>query len=376
MSLGRFPLALLVGFTTFAAQAHKSSDSYLTLRVDDRVVQGRWDIALRDLDVAVGVDANQDGTITWGEVRAAQAAIDAYATQHLVVRSAGEPCAWTPARHLVEDHSDGAYAVLMMEGTCPRAGAVSVDYRALFDLDARHQGLAHIEANGIASTTTFTPRNPVQALGGLERAGGSVALGRFLLLGIEHIATGWDHLLFLAALLLPAVMVRRDGAWQPAGDARSVTLKVMGIVTAFTLAHSITLSAAVLQWVSVPSRLVESAIAASVVMAAVDNIVPFLPRRRWLLAFGFGLVHGLGFASALLDMALPRADLALALLGFNVGVEIGQLVAVAMVVPIAYQLRRTRAYPRVALTAGSAFIALIAMGWFVERAFLVSLWPA
>ena len=365
MSFARVMAFLIAFLAALGAHAHKSSDSYLTLRIADREITGRWDIALRDLDLAVGLDRDGDGDLTWGEVRAAQAAIDVYALQRLGVHSNGQACALAVPRHLVEEHSDGMYLVLMLRGTCAAAGATSVDYALLFDLDARHQGLARIEADGAVSTTTFTPRNRSQAVG--AAGGGTVAFGRFLLLGLEHIATGWDHLLFLAALLLPAVMVRRDGAWQPAGDARSVALAVTGIVTAFTLAHSITLTLAVLQWVSVPSRWVEPAIAASVALAAADNIVPFLPRRRWLLAFAFGLVHGLGFATALLDLSLPRADLALALVGFNLGVEAGQLAAVALVVPLAFLLRRTRAYPRFAVTAGSAVIAIVAVAWFVER---------
>ena len=149
----------------------------------------------------------------------------------------------------------------------------------------------------------------------------------------------------------------------------------MRIVTAFPIAHSITLSLAALGVVKVPSRLVESMIALSVVLTAVDNIVPFLPRRRWLVAFAFGLLHGLGFASVLLDLGLPRATLALSLFGFNVGVEIGQLILVALLVPLAHLARNHRSYSRYAVGAGSALIAFYALGWVVERALKFSFMP-
>jgi xanthosine utilization system XapX-like protein len=127
--------------------------------------------------------------------------------------------------------------------------------------------------------------------------------------------------------------------------------------------------------VSLPSRLVESLIAATVVATAVDNVWPFLPRRRWLVAFGFGLLHGFGFASVLLDLGLPPASLALSLLGFNLGVEVGQLALVLLVIPLAHALRDRPAYPRYAVGAGSTLIALIALGWMVERSLGLAFMP-
>lgn len=368
-------LLLLALVAVTSAHAHKSSDSYLTLDVAGGQLHGRWDIALRDLDPAIGLDRDGDGGVTWGEVLAASADIEAYALGRLAVRAGSEACPLTAAAPMIENHSDGAYVVLALSGRCAGARPVSVDYRLLFDLDARHQGLARIQVDGASQATTFRPATPVQTFGGAASGGALTTFARFIAQGVEHIATGWDHLLFLLALLLPAVMVRTGKRWHPATNARAAALSVVGIVTAFTLAHSITLSLAVLHIVSVPSRLVESAIAASVVLAALDNIVPFLPRRRWLLAFGFGLVHGLGFASVLLELSLPRGDLAISLVGFNLGVELGQLAVVALVVPLAFFARTTRAYARFALAAGSAVIAAISLAWFVERAFLVPVFP-
>ena len=146
------------------------------------------------------------------------------------------------------------------------------------------------------------------------------------------------------------------------------------MVTSFTVAHSITLSLAALGLLSVPARLVESAIAASVVFAALNNIRPMVTRRLWLIAFGFGLVHGLGFASVLADLALPRHALLLALLGFNLGVEVGQLVLVGLFFGLVWALRRLDVtWPQWATPLPASIIAIIAGVWFIERAFGVAL---
>src|SRR5439155_2443796 len=186
--------------------------------------------------------------------------------------------------------------------------------------------------------------------------------------GIWHIWLGFDHILFLVSLLLPAVLVRRHSEWRPAQSFRAAFVDVAKIVTAFTVAHSITLSLAALGVVSLPSRWIESAIALSVVLAALNNLFAIVARGRWIAAFGFGLVHGFGFAGALQDLGLPSGSLALSLAGFNIGVEMGQLAIVGIFLPIAFALRSTRTYRRVLMAGGSAVIATIAGIWLIERA--------
>jgi hypothetical protein len=143
---------------------------------------------------------------------------------------------------------------------------------------------------------------------------------------------------------------------------------VVKVVTAFTLAHSITLSLAALEALVLPSRLVESTIALSVILAALNNVRPVVEERRWLMAFIFGLVHGFGFASVLTELGLPRDALLLALVGFNLGVEAGQLVIVSAFLPLAFLLRATPLYRRGVMTGGSLSIALVAAIWLGERA--------
>ncbi|MCB1770705.1 MAG: HupE/UreJ family protein, partial [Candidatus Competibacteraceae bacterium] len=171
----------------------------------------------------------------------------------------------------------------------------------------------------------------------------------------------------LLALLLPAVLWRENGRWRPAAALRTVLLETVAIVTAFTVAHSLTLTLAVLGVVNLPSRWVETMIAFTIVLAALNNLFPLVTTRRWSLAFGLGLIHGFGFASALRDLGLPSDALALALAGFNLGVETGQLAIVALMLPLAYALRQTWLYQRLTLPVGSATVALLALVWCLER---------
>jgi hypothetical protein len=366
-------LALLLCLVAAGAAAHKPSDSYLTLERDGVAVRGQWDIALRDLDAAITLDANGDGEITWGEVRAKREAIATYALSRLALASGGTACLLESAGPMIDEHSDGAYAVLKLSGRCPEAApALRVEYRLLFDIDPTHRGLLQYVEQGKVQSAIFSNETPTLTLGAGTRWQQLVA---YVHEGIWHIWLGFDHILFLLSLLFPAVLLRRNGEWQVADSFQSSFWDVARIVTAFTVAHSITLTLAALNVVSLPSRWVESAIALSVVLAAINNVFPMVSHGRWLAAFAFGLVHGFGFAGALRDLGLPSGSLALSLFGFNVGVELGQLAIVGLFLPTAFLLRGTWAYRRIVLGGGSALIALIAGIWLVERAFNLALLP-
>ena len=351
-----------------AVHAHKASDSYLTLTVTGHNLQGHWDIALRDIDFALTLDADGDGAITWGEVRARREALSTWALDHLKLERGG-PCALEVADLLVDHHTDGAYAVLDLRGFCPKTlGNLRVRYGLLFDLDSSHRGLLNMTFGDATQTAVFSPEAGTQILSA-EAAPLLEQLRQYITEGVWHIWTGFDHLLFLFSLLLPAVLKREAGGWVPATSPAAVFKGVVILVTSFTLAHSITLSAAVLGWISLPSRWVESAVALSVVLAAANNLWPVIDRRLWLFAFVFGLVHGFGFATVLMDLQLPASALALSLVGFNLGVELGQLVCVAVFLPLAYLLRGTELYRKLLVPVGSVLTIGVATVWLAERAF-------
>ena len=361
-------LALLLLLASLAAEAHKPSDSYLHFRIDGAQVTGQWDIALRDLEQAIGLDADGDGEITWGELRARHADIAAYALARLRISGDAGNCPLAVSGHQVDQHSDGAYAVLRFAGTCERApAAIEIGYSLFFDFDAQHKGLLKLEYQGRVQSLVFSPERATQRF----ELGKASALRQFLSYGREgvwHIWIGYDHILFLVSLLLPAVLMRERRRWLPVARFGDAFWDVFKVVTAFTVAHSITLSLAALGVIALPSRLVESAIAVSVVLAALNNLAPLVAGRRWVVAFAFGLIHGFGFASVLAELGLPRDALLLALVGFNLGVEAGQLAVVATFLPLAYFLRGTWFYRRVILFGGSMAIVAIAMVWLLERA--------
>jgi hypothetical protein len=370
-------LALLASaFLLAPAYAHKASDAYLTIERDGRTLHGQWDIALRDLDNALGLDVDGDGDIVWGEVRAREADIAAYALPRLQVSSGGERCTLAPTRWLVDRHTDGAYAVMQFDGACAQAGpTLALDYRLFEGLDPQHRGLLNFVENGQSRSVVFSADAPHRIVGG-DSGGALAQFATYLNEGVWHIWTGFDHILFLLSLLLPAVLVRDTRGWRSAQSFRSAFVDVAKVVTAFTLAHSITLTLAALSIVVLPSRLVEAGIALSVVLAALNNLFPVVADGRWLAAFGFGLLHGFGFAGALHDLGLPAGSLALSLAGFNLGVEAGQLAIVMLFLPLAFVLRSTWAYRRMVFAGGSTAIAMVAAVWFVERAFDVGVFSA
>jgi hypothetical protein len=332
-------------------------------------VTGQWDIALRDLDYALGLDTNNDGVITWGELRSHHLAVADYMLSRLRLRSEGRNCSTRVTNQLVADHSGGSYEVLIFAADCGSSTReLEVLYDFFFDFDPQHRGLLRVEAKGATYSTVFSPTRTTWDLPKAVPSWGE-EFGDYFLEGVWHIWTGFDHILFLSALLLPSVLSYRVGKWSAVPDFGKAFRNVFKIVTAFTIAHSITLSLAVLGYIALPSRLIESAIAVSVMAAALNNIWPVVQNKLWAVAFGFGLVHGLGFANVLTELGLPSDALAVALLGFNLGVEAGQLAIVGVILPLAFYFRNLWIYPRFVLAGGSTCILAVAVIWLIERAF-------
>ncbi|MCD6044502.1 MAG: HupE/UreJ family protein [Burkholderiales bacterium] len=353
----KFLVLLVLALIAGVCDAHKPSDSYLALQAEGDTTRGQWDIALRDLEHAIGLDADGDGAITWGELKGKRAEIEAYAFARLRLRAGGEPCHTQPDGLLFDEHTDGGYAVLRFSAAC---AASEVQYSLFFDLDPTHRGLLKAQAG----TAVLSPERPTAALAGDARPAWLQFLD-YAREGVWHIWVGFDHILFLVSLLLPSVLA--------AARFAPAFWDVVKVVTAFTVAHSITLALAALSVIELPSRLVESLIALSVILAALNNVWPVVRRGRWLVAFGFGLVHGFGFASVLAELGLPRDTLLIALFGFNAGVEAGQLAIVAVFLPLAYAARASWVYRRMVVVGGSAAIALVAAVWMIERVFNLDL---
>jgi hypothetical protein len=354
------------------AQAHKPSDAYLQLEVQGSHVEQRFDIALRDLDRELALDADDNGQLEWREVRTRWNDIAQLAQNALALSAEGRPCnAESPGTPQLDEHSDGHYVVLTRRWTCPaEVHQLDVSYALFAQTDPTHRGIVRVQHGEQSDTAVLVPGSAAHRFDTAASDAPPTGFAGFVLEGMHHILIGTDHILFLLALLLPAVLVRTPaGGWRAAPSRRQVLTDVLRVVTAFTVAHSITLALAAFDVLNPPSRWVESVIAASVVLAALNNLYPVIREGRWKLTFVFGLVHGFGFASALKDIGLTQGGLALPLFGFNLGVELGQLAIVAIFVAAVWTVRDTRLYRGIGLRAGSVAITLLALGWLAERAF-------
>lgn len=359
---------LLAVLVALPAWAHKASDSYLTLTAQGSDVGARWDIALRDLDGELDLDADGDGRIRWKEVEARRDALLGYALGHLTLSQGSAPCAASPATLQLTRHSDGAYAVVELTFHCPAAVTeVSLTYSLLFDVDAQHRGLVRLAGAG-DSWVGFSTEQRTRTLAFVALTKSQQTWEAFKE-GVHHIAIGSDHLCFLFALLLPSVLRRRGpgASWESVDKLRPAMLEVLKVVTSFTVAHSVTLGLAAFDVVRPEPKWVEVAIAASVALAALNNLAPFLPEGRWSLAFGLGLLHGFGFVNAMQDLGGTGPSLWLSVFGFNLGVEAGQAGIVAVFVPLAFWLRATRFYRVVLFRAGSVAILCAGVWWLGQR---------
>jgi HupE/UreJ protein len=361
-------LAPLLLATAMSAYAHVASNSFLSMRVEGARVDGALELAVRDAEIAVGLDSNHDGKVTWGEVRAAQNALVLYLRAHLQLAGSAGRCALQFGAVQINERVDGNYLWQPFTADCHTGlQRLTIEYRLLDVEDPSHRGLLTLSAQRVAQTAVLGGARSVQSFD-LRHPSLESAFVEYLQAGIAHIWSGIDHLLFLLSLLLPAVLRRQDHRWQAVPQAAPAFFNILKVVTAFTLAHSITLSLAAFDIVRLPTRLTESAIAASIVVGALNNVFPGVTEARWRIAFAFGLLHGFGFAAVLSEMGLPQGARLVSLVAFNLGVEVGQLAVVLAIMPVAYLMRATRFYQGTLLPWGSTGIAALAAVWLMQRA--------
>ena len=379
---------IAVALYPFDASAHNAGQSYVYLTIENTGLTGRIEATSSDLNPELGLSLPERKALTLAQVEQHRDALSSYYRSKLKFVADGSPLEMEFGElnltftyfgafiqmdfALIDDSSSGNQA------RAPRE--IAIENNLIFDTTSTHQSLVIIEnhwrsgtlENEQLSSLTYVDTLRLQTL---EVSEGSILQGSwgFIQSGMHHIWIGLDHILFLIALLLPSVMVVKEGRWQGAGDLRTVALRVLTIVTAFTIAHSITLSIAALGIFTLPSRLVESIIALSIGIAAVHLIRPTLRTHALIVVLAFGLFHGFGFASVLGELRIPDEYLVWSLLGFNVGVELGQLAIVVVALPVLYVLRNTAFYRRIVLPWGAAVLILISVYWLYERVFDVNI---
>ncbi|MEL7535895.1 MAG: HupE/UreJ family protein [Pseudomonadota bacterium] len=381
LKLTRLLLLLTLVFSA-TASAHSIGQTYLYLGLSENEIGVRFEVAPADLNLALGIDLPIDKSMTDADIAPHSARIVEYLLAGSALAPDGNPRELVFVEHSIRDTQTLQFVLTDFRiANLPQPPAfIDIDYSVLFDEDDEQTALLVIEndwkshtfENEAGVSLTFDPDNRSQRL---DLTGSTVLRGlvAMIRLGMVHIIEGLDHVLFLIAILLPAVVRREQGQWAAVEGFRPAIWHVAKIVTIFTIAHSITLSLAALEILNVPSRLVESIIALSIAVAALDAFYPILGKRIGWVIFLFGLFHGAGFAGIILSMDIHPDYIVWTLLGFNVGVEIGQLIIVAVVFPLLYLLRHQGLYRRYGMPAIASVLGAIAVYWFIERAFNVDL---
>ena len=374
------------------AEAHNPDQSYIYIRVYESSLSGRFEATLKDLNKVLDLDLKPGSSIE--DIEPDLEKIEAYALSKTGFSSdLGDHKIEFEKPSILPQGALGDFLQLnfKLENTEKVPKELEIDYRMFFDEDPVHRTLVVIEYNwrdGIYGNESIhslvmgpdSTRQKLKLSLGSSIFQGFVAMIR---LGIWHIWIGLDHILFLMALALPSVLVLapevRDnnrniylGSWMPAAKFRPALIKIVKIVTSFTIAHTITLSLAALNIFNLPSRFVEVIIALSIALAAFHNIWPVGLKREWLIAFFFGLFHGFGFAGVLAEKGFGGEFMVLTLLGFNLGVEVGQLVIISAIFPVLFLIRNFRVYSAI-LLFGSLFLIFASFYWVIERAFEIDL---
>lgn len=352
-------LAVLLGASP--AFAHAPSTAFVAILPELGGTRVEFKLDLRDAARAVHLDQDRDGKVTWGELKRAGAALEAYVEANLKLKSEAGACELKAKDLAVDKLASGTYAVVTFASPCDAPSLLTYDGFFAFDADHRAIVRAGGAPAGVLTTDrrevplTFEPRRTVDVV------------SEFAVQGVFHIWEGFDHMLFLVTLLIPAVFRRSRRETVPFDTFGKAFWQTMKIVTAFTVAHSVTLLLVALGYFSLPTRVVEAAIAFSIIVTALNNIWPLVGDRSWAIAGGFGLLHGCSYASILSGVGLAPNALLTSVLSFNLGVEIGQAALVVVLLPLCYAARNEAAYRRFVLLGGSAAAAGVAAVWMAER---------
>ena len=377
-------------FFSLTALAHEPNQSYIHLKVyKEAGIAGTFELNVRELKKVFGLEL--ENRLVREDVLPYEELLRSYFLERVSFAQGSEIYEITLGETDVYHTNLGSYAVVhfKLKNSEIIPENLKVNYNAVFDKDPSHAGILLVQYNwkaGIINNEknialSFSKSEPTGVLN-LSDLSVWKGFNEMIKQGVWHIWIGIDHILFLLALILPSVVRRvwtnegteekRTWKWVAVNKFKPAFLYIIKIITFFTIAHTITLSLASLEIVTLPSRLVESVIALSIGLAALHNIRPLFNGKDWVIAFVFGLFHGFGFATVLGDLGLTSEFLTLSLLGFNIGVEIGQVVIIAMIFPVLYLLKDRKQYAAL-LTYGSIILILISLYWLTERGFDINL---
>jgi hypothetical protein len=374
-------VTLLLSFLVVNASvvnAHELSSGYLTLNAGkENTFSGELLLKPDDIGQVAGLDTNGNGALTWGEIHQNLPLLESYIVNVLSIRVDDSPCEISLNMPNIRSVSAESYLVSPIQIMCESAGTLGIHYDGIFEHSPTHKLLVSVNLAGQSGSRTQNSTENTSVTSVLDVDNRSVTYDAvttsltalFISLvyeGVWHIFIGIDHILFLVATLLTVNLVRQQKQWQKEPSASRVLKHTVILVSAFTLAHSITLTATALNFIALDSRLVELGIAISVLLTALNNIYPLIVRLG-IITFAFGLLHGMGFASVFADLNAQSNNLVLSVAAFNIGVEVGQLAIVAVLLPLLLWLRHYTFYAKTLMPLLSSVIAIIAINWTIQR---------
>lgn len=358
--------------------AHELSSGYLTLSAsENNTFNGELLLKPDDIGQVAGLDTNGNGALTWGEIHQNQPLLESYITEVLSIKVDDSPCKISLSMPNIRSVSGDSYLVSPIQVTCDSVGTLGIHYDGIFEHSPTHKLLVNVNLAGQSGSRSQSSTENTSVTSVLDLDNRSVTYDAvttsltalFISLvyeGVWHIFIGIDHILFLVATLLTVNLARAQKQWQKEPSASRILKHTVILVSAFTLAHSITLTATALNFIALDSRLVELGIAISVLLTALNNIYPLIVRLG-IITFAFGLLHGMGFASVFADLNAQSSNLVLSVAAFNIGVEVGQLAIVAVLLPLLLWLRHYTFYAKTLMPLLSSVIAIIAINWTIQR---------
>jgi len=355
--------------------SHPMPTSAVILRIHERRIDVRLDLPIIELRLGWGKPVPTDANLA---VKQYGEALKAYVHQHIhPVSPDGRP--WTVSVNTVtpvtEQNPDMQVDLTMTPPPGAQVDRLTFNYDVIFHQLITHTAIVSIASDwhngqlGGSPVIIGTMRDTTPSIV-IDRSQGNWFRGfaAVFRLGARHIAEGTDHLLFLLALLLPAPLLANGKRWGGFAGGKKAILRIAKIVTSFTVGHSITLALGAAGWVHLPGAFIESAIALSIFVSAIHALIPIFRGKEIYIAGGFGLVHGLAFASTLTEFGFDSVTLVSSVFAFNIGIEAVQLLVILVSMPWLIMLARTRIYPAFRV-AGACLTGIAAAAWFFERAF-------
>jgi hypothetical protein len=371
--VGKTHLLLLLLFVTSLLKADVLKENFITFDINQTNPTLLLDFESDNLEKFITLDDSGNDIISWRELKAHQEEIKSYVLEHIQIKSDGEVCHKKITDFEVYRRVHQSYIKLPMTLDCksPKR-AITLDYDLFFDVDKDQK--AFVKLSPKDKPQIMSARTPQLHL---TRTQHSLyeSFKEFVIEGIWHIWIGFDHILFLLMLIVPSVYHLSQKGHLPREKFSDVLKEILKITTAFTLAHSITLALSITNIITLNVTFVEVAIALSVLFTALNNIFTFTTKSTWMIAFAFGLIHGFGFANVLHELIDKKEGFAAMLVGFNLGVEIGQLAIVMALLPLLFFLRKSNFYQKFIMIGFSSLTAIIALLWAIERAFNLSILP-